>query len=149
MTDTLFQEIAFYGSLVSHLLSNENESPQRLAPRAFEMHGSPTTCPECSSTDIRFREKRNEWICEDCDHRWNVDAADRPVAVQVSKEKEKIKLFLSYGRKDTKGLADRLCVDLAAARGTMSGRIRGRLSLGRVGSMKSSMAYGAHSLSSG
>lgn len=79
------------------------------------MHGSPTICPECTSSDIRFREKRNEWICEDCDHRWNADAADQPVAVEVSEEKEQVKLFLSYGRKDAKGLADRLCVDLSAA----------------------------------
>ncbi len=55
------------------------------------MNKSPAVCPKCGSADIRFREKRNEWICEDCDHRWQAQvpaSADEAVAP--------LKIFLSY-----------------------------------------------------
>jgi len=76
------------------------------------MSGSPNCCPECGSSDIRFREKRNDWFCDGCDHRWTVDAlcAESPTLA-----KQKPRLFLSYGRRDAKDLADQLAVDLAEA----------------------------------
>ena len=77
------------------------------------MNTSSTACPECGKTDIRFREKRNDWFCDDCDHRWTVDESVHSPAKADSQHK--VQLFLSYGRADSKELADRLSVDLAAA----------------------------------
>lgn len=51
-----------------------------------------TVCPECRSADTRYREKRDEWICEDCDHRW------RPAAPEPGVEPPRShRVFLSYG----------------------------------------------------
>ncbi len=36
------------------------------------MASIPTHCPKCQGTDIRFREKRNDWCCDDCDHHWQI-----------------------------------------------------------------------------
>jgi WD40 repeat protein len=73
----------------------------------------PTNCPKCDSTDVRFREKRRDFFCDACDHHWQADvpeAADKP-----STKSPKTRLFLSYGRRDAKGLADRLAADLKGA----------------------------------
>ena len=67
-------------------------------------------CPKCRSTDLLFSDKRKVFICENCDHRFAMSetpAESRP-------EETRPRLFLSYGRADAAGLADRLCVDLTA-----------------------------------
>lgn len=69
------------------------------------MSGSPTMCPECGSSDIRFREKRGEWICEDCDHRWTVDLVDNE---SDSTQEPMPRIFLSYGRGDDEPFVERL-----------------------------------------
>ncbi|NQT15432.1 MAG: TIR domain-containing protein, partial [Planctomycetes bacterium] len=69
-------------------------------------------CPKCDSEDVRLRHKRNDWFCDACDHRWSVgEVAESP---ESAGRKPKGKLFLSYGRRDAKELADRLCNDLTA-----------------------------------
>lgn len=70
-----------------------------------------TNCPACQSTDIRFREKRNDWICDACDHRWRGDDA---TPASPGDAGQPLKIFLSYGRLDARELAERLAVDLAA-----------------------------------
>lgn len=68
------------------------------------------TCPACQSTEIRFREKRSDWICDACDHRWQAE----PAAAAATGDSEPLKIFLSYGRHDARELAEKLAVDLAA-----------------------------------
>jgi WD40 repeat protein len=73
---------------------------------------APAACPKCGSTEIRFREKRCDWLCDACDHHWRADPAatsDDPTSRTAN-----AKLFFSYGRRDAKQLVDRLCVDLTA-----------------------------------
>ncbi len=81
------------------------------------MSGPPVACPNCGKADIRFREERHDWVCEDCLHRWEAATPSSGSTGDKAQEPqpEKVKLFLSYGRKDATELADRLCVDLAAA----------------------------------
>lgn len=67
-------------------------------------------CPVCNSADVRFRAKRNDWFCDACDHRWTTGETDSSAPAKVGRAK----LFLSYGRRDAKTLADRLCDDLEA-----------------------------------
>src|ERR1700682_618133 len=66
-------------------------------------------CPGCGSERIRYREHRDDWFCDDCDHRWTVDSASAPAA-----DSSKPLLFLSYGRRDATDLAERLKSDLEA-----------------------------------
>jgi len=33
-------------------------------------------CPACASERVRYREHRNDWFCDDCDHRWPADAGE-------------------------------------------------------------------------
>ncbi|PAY17506.1 hypothetical protein CKO51_20800 [Rhodopirellula sp. SM50] len=65
-------------------------------------------CPNCGSADIRFRKKRNDWFCDDCDHRWQ-----GPPPNELNPRRTR--LFLSYGRHDAAALADRLTNDLTEA----------------------------------
>jgi hypothetical protein len=67
------------------------------------------TCPDCGSERIRYREHRDDWFCDDCDHRWTVDSTSPPAA-----DSSKPLLFLSYGRRDATDLAERLKSDLEA-----------------------------------
>ena len=68
-------------------------------------------CPACRSSDIRYREKRDDWICDHCDHRWRSEAA----ATTAGSAQAPLRIFLSYGRQDAKELAERLAVDLSRA----------------------------------
>jgi hypothetical protein len=66
-------------------------------------------CPECGSERIRFREHRDDWFCDGCDHRWT---AGRDEVAAIGDQK--LLLFLSYARRDASDLADRLKGDLEA-----------------------------------
>ncbi len=72
------------------------------------------TCPACQSTEIRFREKRSDWICDACDHRWQDDSTPAESAGDTGPLKGPLKIFLSYGRHDAQELAEKLAVDLAS-----------------------------------
>jgi len=66
-------------------------------------------CPQCGSTEIHFRKSRGDWTCDACEHKWvtsESSARHAPVAPP------KVRLFLSYGRRDAEPLADRLEQDL-------------------------------------
>ena len=71
-----------------------------------------SSCPACHSTEIRFREKRNDWICDACDHRWSANEVVRSSPSDINPP---LKIFLSYGRRDAWELAERLAGDLQAA----------------------------------
>ena len=77
------------------------------------MSASPASCPKCGSSEVRFREKRHDWFCDACDHHWPADAAG--VSDEPAPKAAPVRLFLSYGRRDAKDLADRLSADLKAA----------------------------------
>jgi TIR domain len=66
-------------------------------------------CPACGSERVRYREHRDDWFCDDCDHRWTVNADDA-----AAMEPKKPLLFLSYARRDASELAVRLKSDLEA-----------------------------------
>ena len=70
----------------------------------------PTTCPQCDSTEIHFRKSRGDWACDDCQHNWTPTA---PPIRRRPRRLTKARLFLSYGRRDAAGLADRLDQDLS------------------------------------
>jgi WD40 repeat protein len=67
------------------------------------MSTTPTTCPQCGSPEIHFRQSRGDWVCDVCEHAWQPTARAGP----------RPRVFLSYGRRDAKDLADRLRHDLA------------------------------------
>lgn len=75
------------------------------------MSEPPTNCPQCGSSDTLYSPKRAEWHCEDCGERW---AAGQPVPSAEAAGRPRTRLFLSYGRRDARELADRLCADLGA-----------------------------------
>jgi len=60
-------------------------------------------CPKCQSSDITYRKKRNEYICEDCDAVFRSESAFTPLNV-----------FLSYGHDEYSSFANRLKEDLQA-----------------------------------
>jgi WD40 repeat protein len=74
------------------------------------MSAVPTTCPRCTSAEIHHRQSRGDWICDTCDHTWNPADGERG----NGSVKPRARLFLSYGRRDAKDLADRLRRDLEA-----------------------------------
>jgi WD40 repeat protein len=64
---------------------------------------SPTPCPKCTSIETRYRPKRGDWTCDDCDHRWvTAGAPERP----------KLRIFLSYGHDEHVATALRIKADL-------------------------------------
>lgn len=67
-------------------------------------------CPTCHSDDVRTRPKLGDWTCDNCGHSWNPN----PSSASELAGDAKVRLFLSYGRRDAKELADRLCGDLTA-----------------------------------
>jgi WD40 repeat protein len=69
------------------------------------MSTAPTTCPQCGSPEVHRRQSRGDWVCDVCEHQWQPAArpADR-----------RPRVFLSYGRRDARELADRLRADLEA-----------------------------------
>ena len=66
-------------------------------------------CPRCKSDNVRFRDKRNNWICDDCDCVFTiVDKHDTDVHAD-SKTKERI--FISYGH-DCTSIVNRIKRDI-------------------------------------
>lgn len=59
------------------------------------------SCPGCGSKDVLYSQKRDEYICEDCDQRFHgkKQADGRPI-------------FISYAHKDAGDFTRRLCKDL-------------------------------------
>jgi hypothetical protein len=53
-------------------------------PAANPAENAPAACPVCRSSEIRYRPRLVDWICDACDHRW------KPVALNVA--------FISYRR---------------------------------------------------
>lgn len=66
-------------------------------------------CPVCKSTNIRFREIRHDWFCDQCDHKWQIRIQSPPRDSQIE---QSTSIFISYGRKDAAGLAKKLAEDL-------------------------------------
>jgi len=69
-----------------------------------------TTCPQCGSANTRRDNASGGRICENCEHRWGHGVESRQDADAQS---AKPRIFLSYGRRDAKELANRLRKDLA------------------------------------
>jgi WD40 repeat protein len=67
-------------------------------------------CPKCQSDDIHARPKLGDWSCDNCGHSWKPEPG-HPAEPSAN---AKVRLFLSYGRRDAKELADRLAIDLTA-----------------------------------
>lgn len=67
-------------------------------------------CPACGADSIQYLEKRREWICQDCLHRWQSGTPSENAGAEG-----KPRVFLSYGRKDAEDFAKRLHEDLEAA----------------------------------
>lgn len=62
-----------------------------------------SSCPYCGSTETRFRKKREDWACDDCERTWR--DGTQPVA-------KPRRIFLSYGRDQHAPFAARLKADL-------------------------------------
>ena len=73
-------------------------------------------CPNCGSTDTRFREKRSDCFCDACDHRW-----EAPPPGLGEETITPLRIFLSYGH--DKHAADALQIKAGSRRawGTMCG----------------------------
>jgi TIR domain len=75
-----------------------------------KMSAQPSACPNCGSTEIHHRKTRGYWSCDACDHKWT--PTNSPLPSTEAKSAPRVRLFLSYGRRDAKELADRLKRDL-------------------------------------
>ena len=68
-------------------------------------------CPNCKSRNIRYREKRGNWICDDCDYifttlkKTNIEQPDDLIC------KSRGRIFISYGH-DCISLINRIMQDL-------------------------------------
>jgi len=71
------------------------------------MSDAPSTCPKCGSSEIHHRKSRGDWVCDQCEKVWRLAEASTG-APAVTKPR----LFLSYGRRDARQLAERLRTDL-------------------------------------
>ncbi len=65
-----------------------------------------TSCPKCGSDEIRFRERRQDWFCDGCDHRWVVDQPSQKLTSGTGDEFPTV--FLSYGRGDDEPFVERI-----------------------------------------
>ena len=75
------------------------------------MNSELNCCPKCKSPNIRFREKRGNWICDDCDYVFTVP--DNP-DIKPEKELESQspgRIFISYGH-DCTPIVNRIMQDL-------------------------------------
>lgn len=67
-------------------------------------------CPKCKSDNVRYREKRKNWICDDCDHVFTIVDDNQGVEAQRS-DIAKGKVFISYGH-DCTSIVERVKKDL-------------------------------------
>jgi WD40 repeat protein len=74
------------------------------------MSAAATVCPQCGSSEVHHRQSRGDWVCDVCEHSWQPAAA----ASDRAAPRPRARVFLSYGRRDAKALADRLRADLEA-----------------------------------
>lgn len=65
-------------------------------------------CPHCGSENVRYREKRDNWICDDCDHVFVVPSDG---SNSSEKDTKKVRIFISYGHDVTK-IVERIFHDL-------------------------------------
>ena len=68
-------------------------------------------CPNCLSTNVRYRSNRNNWICDDCDYIFTRLSAGAENRNQLKTESKRI--FLSYGH-DCTNIVLRVKKDLEA-----------------------------------
>ena len=64
------------------------------------------TCPNCGSTEFRFREKRADWFCDGCDRAWV------PPPEAAGRAARPLQIFLSYGHDEHTSDATRIKDDL-------------------------------------
>lgn len=69
--------------------------------------GSFERCSACGSDAVHHRQKRGDWICDDCEFVWSAPL-ERPAKTQKSA------VFISYGHSDAPGFARKLSEDLGA-----------------------------------
>lgn len=65
-------------------------------------------CPECGSSDLTYRKKRDAYICEDCDYEWS-EEKDR---AHSPEPEAPLGIFLSYGHDRNEELVLRIKSDL-------------------------------------
>ena len=64
-------------------------------------------CPKCKSQNVRYREKRRNWICDDCDHVFTMPDAFGAQLEEVGGKLPKGNVFISYGH-DCATIVDRI-----------------------------------------
>lgn len=64
-------------------------------------------CPKCNSQNVRYREKRRNWICDDCDYVFTMPNAFAAQPEEVAGKPPKGKVFISYGH-DCTTIVDRI-----------------------------------------
>ncbi|MBN1570021.1 MAG: tetratricopeptide repeat protein [Acidobacteria bacterium] len=74
----------------------------RNRPDAKPLSSTPA-CPQCGSHDVTYLQKRQTYLCEDCNHRF-------PPPVEFVP----LNIFLSYGHDEHVSVADRIKSDLVA-----------------------------------
>lgn len=70
-------------------------------PENIQTEPKTIICPECGSEDVTFSEKRQLYVCLDCNHKFIIE-----------KEFSPLRVFLSYGHDEYAALAEQLKVDL-------------------------------------
>lgn len=56
-------------------------------------------CPKCNSEDIRYREKRQNYICDNCDHFFTLEETTLPQDTSAAQQdRKKCDIFISYRR---------------------------------------------------
>lgn len=68
-------------------------------------------CPKCKSQNVRYREKRSNWICDDCDYVFTMSDAFGAQREDTNDMPSKGKIFISYGH-DCTPIVDRIMRDL-------------------------------------
>lgn len=68
-------------------------------------------CPRCKSNNIRFREKRENWICDDCDYVFTSPDYPEKGPGEESISQSKGRIFISYGH-DCISIINRIMQDL-------------------------------------
>lgn len=69
------------------------------------------TCPKCKSQNIRYRERRNNWICDDCDHVFVISDTSGIQSEKSTDMPIRGNIFISYGH-DCTQIVNRIMQDL-------------------------------------